>query len=80
MKLKTHIILIDISIGDLRNLELIDAYLNGLANSVKARTGWKVSRRVLEFAFVSIVSETTDAVRLHGEGWPLEVVNVNKEC
>lgn len=67
VKLKTYIVLVDVAIRNLSNFKLIDPDLNRLANSVEGRTKWKVCRRVLEFAFVSIVSETTDILRLHDE-------------
>lgn len=65
---KTYVVLMDISVGNLDNLELIDSDLDCLANGVDTWAGGEVGRGVLEFTLVSIFSETTSVLRFHGEG------------
>ena len=66
-KLKTYIILVNVAFWNLNNFELINSDLNGLASGVKTRATRKFSRWMLEFTLVSIVTETTNVLRLHGE-------------
>jgi hypothetical protein len=52
VKSDTYIVLIDIAVGNLRNLELIDSKSDRFAGSVETRAARKGGWRMLEFSFI----------------------------
>lgn len=64
LKVMTYIKLIDILLGPLSDLELIDSDVDGFTSSVQAWTSWKIARKLVGLN-VSLAVIRAEVKRLH---------------